>query len=342
MMENDRYRLLSAYYRKMFGHPVYKLPLDGGFTCPTRDGTKGTGGCIFCSSQGSGESCQSSLLSLSEQIDRMIRQRREALTHSRHSVDGSIPAARRDEVYIGYLQAFSNTYAPASVLREKYLEILSHPDIAGLSAATRPDCFSEDIYQVFASIAASYPVFVELGLQTANDQTADLIGRGYPLAVFDDCVGKLSGIGVHVVVHLILGLPGETEQDWYRTIEHINGLPVEGVKFHLLCLLRGSRLAEPENAGLYQPLSEEDYFHGLAGCLARLRPDLVIHRLTGDAPAELLAAPAWSADKGRVLNAFRHYLKIHEIRQGMLYTETVTNESDRKDDRNGFRSGNTL
>lgn len=301
-MEQKPYRSLNEYYREIFGRKTAKISLDGGFTCPNRDGTCGTRGCLFCSAGGSGDFAENAALSISAQIAQGKAQTAEKW---------------KDPAYIAYFQAFTNTYAPADELRQKYEEALSCAGIEGLSIATRADCLPEDVLDLLAELNQKTKLWVELGLQTADEASALRIRRGYPLAVFEKAIQDLAARGISVVVHIILGLPGENRETLLRTIDCINRLPVQGIKLQLLHVLSDSDLADLYAAGTYTPLTKEAYIALIGDCIAHLREDIVIHRLTGDGDKNTLLAPLWSLRKRDVLNAIHKYLKEHNIKQGM-------------------------
>lgn len=301
---------LNAYLRKRFGFKVYKLSLNGGMTCPNRDGTLGTGGCIFCSEGGSGDFAASFLLPIPEQI---------------HQAKKLISSKIKDNTagYIAYFQAYTNTYAPVEYLRKIFYEAIAPSEIVALSIGTRPDCINGDVLELLRELNTVKPVFIELGLQTIHPDTARFIRRGYDLNVFDECVRKLHEISVEIVVHLILGLPGETSEDMTASVRYISRLPVSGVKLQLLHILKNTDLADyyNKNSTDFPVLSLEEYTRILGDCIEHLRPDIVIHRLTGDGPKSQLLAPMWSADKKRVLNYINQYFNEHNIIQGRKYTD---------------------
>lgn len=301
-MDQKPYRDLNTYYREIFGEKTAKISLDGGFTCPNRDGTLGKEGCIFCSAGGSGDFAENASLPILTQIEK-----------------GKSQTSKKWETpkYIAYFQAFTNTYAPVEILRQKYEEALSHPDIAGLSIATRPDCLGEDVLALLEEISQKTHLWIELGLQTANEKTAERICRGYKNEVFEKAVFDLSKRRIPIVVHVILGLPEETPEDMLETVDYINTLPVDGVKFHLMHVLEHTKLGDWYQAGKYTPMTKEAYISVLCRCIARLRPDIVIHRLTGDGDKKILLAPLWSAQKRDVLNSIHKYLGRWNITQGM-------------------------
>ena len=300
------YTALNDHLRARFGRKVYKLSLQGVSTCPNRDGTVGTRGCIFCSDTGSGEfaACGADIAA--------------QLRAAKGRVADKVPP---DAGYIAYFQSFTNTYAPADLLRPLFTAAMAPKDIVALSVATRPDCLAEDVLDLLAELNETKPVWVELGLQTVHDSTARYIRRGYELSVFDEAVQKLKERGLEVIVHQIIGLPGESEAMICATADHIARSGADGVKFHLLHVLRGTDLAAEYEAGKFQTLEMEDYFRLLCACIQRLPPEMVIHRLTGDGAKRDLIAPLWSADKKRVLNALRRYMDEQDVQQGRHYGE---------------------
>lgn len=300
------YYSLDYYLKQKFGEKVYKIALDAGMTCPNRDGTLGTQGCIFCSNGGSGEfavrqSATGGCVSVTEQINQGIE---------RLKMGGKYIGRK----YIAYFQSFSNTYAPVEQLRPLYREALAHPDVVGLSVATRPDCFTEEIYDLLAECNENKPVWVELGLQTIHEETAAYIRRGYALPVFEEAVRELHKRNLDVVVHIILGLPGEGEKEVLETVRYLNTLQIQGIKLQLLHVLQGTDLAK-ELEHLHV-LSEEEYVKLVLQCIRTLSPDIVIHRLTGDGAGDLLLAPRWSRNKRGVLNHLMHEMKVQQVYQG--------------------------
>lgn len=297
------YRSLSDALKEEFGAKVYKLALDAGCTCPNRDGTLDTRGCIFCSEGGSGDFAANSSLSVTEQIE---------------SAKSRVARKIKDGRYIAYFQNFTNTYAPLAKLERVYSEALLHPDIAALSIATRPDCLPDDTVALLARLNRIKPVWVELGLQTIHPKTASLIRRGFDLPCFDDAVERLNRAGLRIVVHLILGLPGESRADIMASVSYVASLPVDGVKLQLLHVLRNTDLADMYKAGEFEVLTREEYIGLLAECVERLPENIVIHRLTGDGPKSLLIAPLWSADKRGVLNGIYREFTRRNVCQGRL------------------------
>lgn len=283
-----KYYSLNNYLKDTFGCKVYKISLDAGFTCPNRDGTIGTQGCIFCSAGGSGDFAQSSRLTITQQIEK-----------GKELVSSKIKSGK----YIAYFQAYTNTYAPVNILREKYYEALNHKDIVALSIATRPDCLDEDVINLLDEINKIKPVFVELGLQTIHEKTAEYIRRGYTLDIYDKAVKDLKGIGVNVVVHVILGLPNETKADMLETVKYVCQSSIDGIKLQLLHVLKNTDLERDYLDGKFSVLEFDEYIDLIKDCLEIIPDNIVIHRLTGDGAKKDLIAPLWSADKKRVLNA---------------------------------------
>ena len=285
-------KYLSDHYKEKFGCKVYKLSLDGGFSCPNRDGTLGTGGCIFCT--GSGEFAEGGPEPVSVQLERAKRR---------------VAAKNKGGKYMAYFQAFTNTYAPVEKLRSLYSEAISPEDVVGLSVGTRPDCLGDDVVALLAEMNRVKPVSVELGLQTVHEQTAHYIRRGYPAETYFDAVKRLKAVGIEVVTHIILGLPGETLEMMLRTTRAAVEAGTDGVKFHLLHVLRGTDLAAEYEAGKFSCMTLEEYGTVLKQCIALLPEHIVIHRITGDGAKKDLIAPMWSADKKRVLNYLHRVLE---------------------------------
>ena len=286
------YTSLNSYLKERFGCKVYKLAIDGGFTCPNRDGTLDTRGCVFCSKGGSGEFAGSRKLSITEQIEQ-----------GKRLVEKKI----KDGKYIAYFQAFTNTYAPINELKEKYYQAINHPDIVALSIATRPDCLGDDVLNLLDEINKIKPVFVELGLQTIHEKTAEYIRRGYPLSVYDEAIEKLHGIGINVVTHLIIGLPGETTEDILESVSYVCE-KTDGIKLQLLHIIKGTDLEKEYNAGKISVLFLDEYAEIIKRCVNIIPKNVVVHRLTGDGAKKDLIAPLWSADKKKVLNTINKKL----------------------------------
>ena len=277
----------SDFYRSRFGCKVYKLSLDGGFTCPNRDGTLDTRGCIFCSAYGGGEFAEGLCESVAVQLEK---------------AKARVAAKNKGGKYIAYFQSFSGTYAPVERLRQLYLEAIAPEDIVGLSIGTRPDCLGEDVINLLREINAIKPVSIELGLQTIHEATAEYIRRGYPTDVYLDAVKRLKAADLDVVTHIILGLPGETKEMAVETTRQAVNAATDGIKFHLRHVLAGTDLETEYQAGKFSCLTLEEYGEILNACLAVLPAHTVVHRITGDGAKRDLIAPLWSADKKRVLN----------------------------------------
>lgn len=277
----------GTYYREKFGCRVYKLSLDGGFTCPNRDGTLGVGGCRFCSPGGGGDFAEALCPDVVQQLER---------------AKARVAFKNRGGKYIAYFQSFTGTYAPVEYLRKLFTAAIQPEEIVGLSVGTRPDCLGEDVISLLAELNAVKPVSIELGLQTSNDETARAMHRGYNLPVYLDAVRRLKAAGIEVVTHIILGLPGETPETALQTTRTAISAGTDGVKFHLLHVLRGAALEEDYAAGKFRCLTMEEYADWLIPCLKAVPPAVTVHRITGDGAKKDLIAPLWSADKKKVLN----------------------------------------
>ena len=299
-----RYYSLDYYIKQNFGEKLYKLSLDGGMSCPNRDGTLGRGGCIFCSAGGSGDFASDRNLSIPEQI-----QNAKELVSKKHS--GSS--------YIAYFQAYTNTYAPTSYLEHIFTEAIQEPDIKVLSIATRPDCLSQETLELLERLNQQKPVWVELGLQTIHKASSDFIRRGYDLDVFEKAVYDLKKRGISVIVHTILYLPNETTDMMLQTISYLNKLPIDGIKLQLLHILKGTDLADYYMSNPFHLPDLEEYLETLGTMISHLRPDIVVHRITGDGPKSLLIAPLWTGNKRHVLNSIQKYFKNSDICQGKEY-----------------------
>ena len=287
---------VNEYCRRTFGEKLYKLSLNGGMTCPNRDGTCGDRGCIFCSAGGSGDFTPDASLPVSRQIE-----------EAKARVAGKFGGGR----YIAYFQAYTNTYAPVEKLRELFTEVIERPDIAVLSVATRPDCLEDGVADLLKELNGVKPVWVELGLQTVKPETVEYIRRGYATEVYDEAVERLNACGIHTVTHVILGLPGETRGDMLETVRHAVRCGTRGIKLQLLHVLEGTDLAEDYRAGKFRTLTPEEYVSILKDCVALLPEDTVVHRLTGDGPKKILIAPLWSGDKKRVINLINRELGLN-------------------------------
>lgn len=287
-----KYTTLNNYLKERFGEKVYKIALNGGFTCPNRDGTIDTRGCIFCSKGGSGDFAESPELTITEQIENGKKRLEKKIKNGK---------------YIAYFQAFTNTYAPVERLRAIYEEAINHPDIVALSIGTRPDCLGDDVLALLDEFNKIKPIFVELGLQTINEDTARYIRRGYTLEVYDKAVADLHKIGINVVTHIILGLPNESKEDMLKSVEYACTV-TDGIKLQLLHILKGTDLAKDYEQGKFEVLTLKQYTEIIKECVQIIPENVVIHRLTGDGAKKDLIAPLWSADKKTVLNTINRAL----------------------------------
>lgn len=287
-----KYTTLNNYLKERFGEKVYKIALNGGFTCPNRDGKIGTKGCIFCSKGGSGDFAESPDLTITEQIENGKKRLEKKIKNGK---------------YIAYFQAFTNTYAPVEKLRAIYTEAINHPDIVALSIGTRPDCLGNNVLALLDELNKIKPIFVELGLQTINEDTARYIRRGYTLEVYDKAVADLHKIGINVVTHIILGLPGESKNDMLKSVEYACKV-TDGIKLQLLHILNDTDLAKDYEQGKFEVLTLEQYTEIIKECVQIIPKNVVIHRLTGDGAKKDLIAPLWSADKKTVLNTINRAL----------------------------------
>lgn len=305
MWGDKPYHSLDYEMKQRFSEKVYKISLDGGMTCPNRDGSIGTGGCIFCSGNGSGDFASGKCGSVTEQITNGIRE-----------ISARKKTGRK---FIAYFQSFTNTYAPVPVLEPMFREAIAHPDVVMLSIATRPDCLPEDVLTLLERLNKRKPVMVELGLQSIHPATAAYIRRGYPLAVYDTAVESLKSIGIEVVTHVIAGLPFESRRDFLDTVSYVGNIGSDGIKLQLLHVLRETDLAKEYRRGAFDVLTMEEYVDWIIDAISLLPPDMVIHRLTGDGPKDLLLAPLWSSRKRDVLNTLHKTLKDRQIWQGKEY-----------------------
>ena len=298
------YHSMDYDLKQIYNEKVYKITLDGKMTCPNRDGKIGTRGCIFCSAKGSGDFAGS---------------RRDSISTQLAKGKADLNSKRHVSSYIAYFQAFTNTYAPIEHLRKVFYEAISDPDVKILSIATRSDCLGPEVIELLDELNKIKPVWVELGLQTIHEKTAEYIRRGYPLSTFEKAVHDLRSINVTVIVHTILYLPGETEKDMLETVHYLNHMDIQGIKFQLLHILKGTDLAADYEKQPFHSPDMDEYIKMLGKCIAHTNPDITIHRLTGDGPSELLIAPLWTSKKRTVLNALHKYLKEENIWQGKEY-----------------------
>ena len=294
------YNNLSSYLRERYGKRMKKICIDAHFTCPNRDGKCGTGGCIFCGERGAGEHISPSL-DIKEQVERVIVN------------------AKEDDLFIAYFQNFTNTYAEVEILKERYDAALIDERIKILSVGTRPDCIDEAVADLLSSYAKKYEVWVELGLQTANDETARIINRGYARSVFERAVKLLTDRGLKVVVHLMIGLPGETMEDNIKSAEYLSNFELFGVKIHSLYVMEGTVLANMYRKNRYTPLTLSEYANSASEVLARLSPKITVHRITGDCPKNLLVAPEWNKSKNEIIDAVNSDMKKKGYSQGCLF-----------------------
>lgn len=305
MMWGDKpYHSLDYELKRQFGQKIYKVSLDGGMSCPNRDGTVGTGGCTFCSQGGSGEFAvgRTGYPDVWEQIE-------QAKTRVHRKISG-------EGKYIAYFQSYTNTYAPVDYLRTLFERAITHPDIVALSVGTRPDCLGDEVVALLKELNGQKPVWVELGLQTIHEKTAERIHRGYRLEVFEDAYRRLKEAGLTVVVHVILGLPGETKEEMLETVDYLGKIPVDGIKLQLLHILKGSQMAAEYEKNPFSLMELEEYLDLILTCVARLPQSVVIHRLSGDGAKALLIGPAWSANKKLVLNRMMQKFRENGIFQG--------------------------
>jgi len=296
-----RYHSLNYFLREKFGEKVFKISLDGGFSCPNRDGKISNGGCLFCSERGSGDYAGDRELSITKQFNNI----KEMMAHKWKSGK-----------YIAYFQAYTNTYAPIDELRRKYEEALNQEDVVAIAIATRPDCLDDEVLDLLEEINNRVYLWIELGLQTSNDVTSKKINRGYKLEVFEKAMKNLKERNIDVVVHDILGLPGETKEDMLNTIDYIANSGARGVKFHLLHLMKQTPMVKVYEKGELEFLSQEDYIYLITKGITMLPKEMVVHRLTGDAPRELLIGPMWSLKKWEVLNSIDKALEDNDLWQG--------------------------
>ncbi|MDO4617374.1 MAG: TIGR01212 family radical SAM protein [Lachnospiraceae bacterium] len=298
------YYSLDSYLKNTYGRKMYKVSLDAGMTCPNRDGTLDHRGCIFCSTGGSGDFAGDRAAGIHTQIDDQIRM---------------IQKKSSAQDFIAYFQAYTNTYAPLSYLKDVYMEALEHPSVAILDIATRPDCLPDEVLDLLEKLNRKKPVWVELGLQTIHPSTAAYIRRGYDLSCFEDAVRKLHTRNIPVIVHTILGLPGENVSDALATIQYLNQLPIFGIKLQLLHVLKNTDLAADYEKGMFRTLEQEEYLDLVITCLQQLSPDIVVHRVTGDGPKKLLISPLWSGNKRAVLNRLHRKMALGNFRQGQNF-----------------------
>ncbi len=299
-----RYFDLNSYFRQRFGVRVHKLTVDAGLTCPNRDGRVGTGGCIYCNARGSGTGAHDRGLSITEQLEA-----------------GKAAVARRFKAkrFIAYFQSYSNTYAPLEQLRAMYDEALQVQGIVGLAVGTRPDCVGASVLDLLESYARRTLVWIEYGLQSAHDATLSRINRGHDVAAFQSAVLATAGRGIQICAHIILGLPGESAEQMRATADYIARLPIDGVKLHLLYVVRGTPMEAMYRSGAYRCLTQAEYVALVCDLLERLPPHMVIQRLTGDPHRDELVAPEWALSKAQTLDLIQRQLALRDTRQGRLF-----------------------
>lgn len=302
MNDMERYRHLNEYLKEKFGERTLKICVDGGFTCPNRDGTKGRGGCIYCSEKGSGELIMSTG-DISEQVKHYFTTYR----------------AQRANKFIIYFQNFTNTYDTIENLKAKYDAALIDDRIVGLEVGTRPDCIDEEVVKLLSSYKDKYYVCVELGLQTSNNEIGEIINRKYTSEDFTNAVEILNKYDIDVVAHIMVGLPNETYEDVMETVKFINNHKIQGVKIHSAYVVENTKLADMYRKGEYVPLELDDYIETLIDIMTNLRPDLIIHRISGDAPKDLLVAPYWNSHKMWILHGFEKRFRGRDLWQGKNY-----------------------
>lgn len=299
---DKRYYSLNYYLRHKFGCKVFKIPLDAGFSCPNRDGTISKGGCIFCSERGSGDFAGNKKFSIHHQFE---------------DVKQMMSKKWKNGKYIAYFQAYTNTYAPVSVLRQKYEEAVSQDNVVSLAIATRPDCLGENVLNLISKFNEKIYTWVELGLQTSNDITALKINRGYKLDTFERAVEALKNRGIDIVIHVIFGLPGEDREDMIKTVKYVSKIKPDGIKFHLLYLIRNTPMVKLYRQEKMKFMTQEQYVNLICDAISYTDSNIVIHRLTGDAPRNILIGPKWSLRKWEILNGIDKTLSDKKLYQGI-------------------------
>ena len=302
-MEKERYNHLNSYLKNKFGQRTLKICVDGGFTCPNRDGKKGYGGCIFCGERGSGEHLKN--IDISAQVKKHLESYR----------------GQRAEKFIVYFQNFTNTYDSIDNLRKKYTSALVDDRIVGIAIATRPDCIDEDIVKLLSEFTDKYYVSVELGLQTSNDETGILLNRGYTSSDFTTAVKLLNKYNIDVIAHIMIGLPNEDKKDIENTVKFVNNHNIQGLKIHSTYIISNTKLEDMYKNNEYSPISLEYYLDSLCYVLTHINPNIIIHRISGDAPKDLLVAPSWNSHKKLVLNGIDKILREKDLYQGMHFNK---------------------
>lgn len=307
--DGKRYHSLKYFLKQKFGEKAYKISIDAGFSCPNRDGTIGTDGCLFCSPEGSGEFAGCRNVSITEQ-----------LTDSSKGIN-ALSGKHGINKFIAYFQAYTNTYGSIGLLREKYYEAISVPGVVGIAIATRPDCLGQDVLDLLQEIADKTYVWVELGLQTMHEKTAAYIQRGYPLSCFEEAVSNLNRRGIDCICHLIFGLPHESRDEILSSVKYTAGMNIQGVKFHSLYVIEGTRIAELYKRKEITLLGKDEYVDFIVNALELLPPEIVVHRLTGDGPKDRLTGPMWSTNKRDVLNSIEKELVLRDSWQGKFFAK---------------------
>ena len=305
-MEHLPYYSANMYYRELFHEKIYKISLNAGLSCPNRDGLIDTRGCIFCSAGGSGDFAADPMLDISSQLNSAVSQ---------------VASKYTGNSFIAYYQAYTNTYAPVRVLKHLYEPAVNSPAIVGISIATRPDCLNDDVIALLADINRIKPVWVELGLQTIDDNVADYIRRGYPLTVYESAVSRLCAAGINFITHVIIGLPGISHDGHIECARYLGRFHNQGIKLQLLHVLKGTDLATDYESGRFNVMDQDEYVQTVVDMIEVLPDDIVIHRITGDGPKNLLIAPVWSTDKKRVLNSINKEFRIRNTYQGKRYRD---------------------
>lgn len=305
-MEHLPYYSANMYYRELFHEKIYKISLNAGLSCPNRDGLIDTRGCIFCSAGGSGDFAADPMLDISSQLNSAVSQ---------------VASKYTGNSFIAYYQAYTNTYAPVRVLKHLYEPAVNSPAIVGISIATRPDCLNDDVIALLADINRIKPVWVELGLQTIDDNVADYIRRGYPLTVYESAVSRLCAAGINFITHVIIGLPGINHDGHIECARYLGRFHNQGIKLQLLHVLKGTDLATDYESGRFNVMDQDEYVQTVVDMIEVLPDDIVIHRITGDGPKNLLIAPMWSTDKKRVLNSINKEFRIRNTYQGKRYRD---------------------
>lgn len=306
--EGKKYYTLNHFLRNKFGQKVFKISLDAGFSCPNRDGTISKGGCLYCSERGSGDFAGDRNFSISSQFQ---------------DIKAMMKNKWKSGKYIAYFQAYTNTYGEIQELRRKYEEAIKQEGVVALAIATRPDCLSQEVIELVSEYNSKLYTWIELGLQTSNEKTAKIINRGYTLDIFEDALGRLRRKNIDVVVHTIFGLPGESREDMLNTIKYLANKDIQGIKIHLLHLLKGTPLVKLYEQGKLRFLEKDEYIDLVCQAITLLPQSIVIHRLTGDAPRNLIIGPMWSLKKWEVLNDIDKKLNDEELYQGKAFNTEV-------------------